>query len=137
MKLNTPRAEQAGGDLPASDAQLVATALRFGSEATITALAKVLKSAPPELLAGLRATAADAVSSGGPGTYSVLWAIDIEEVSTPAEAAANARACQVRQGTTATVFEVLDCSSGLVSTVDLESTGQDLSAAVDAPPALH
>jgi hypothetical protein len=82
MKLNTPRAEQAGGDLPASDAHLVATALRFGSEATITALAKVLKSAPPELLAGLRATAADAVSSGGPGTYSVLWAIDIEEVAT-------------------------------------------------------
>lgn len=138
MKLNTTRAEQTGGDLPASDAQLVATALRFGSEATTTALATVLKSAPPKLVAVLRAAAADAVSSGGPGTYSVLWAIDIEEVSTPAEAAAHARACQVRQGTTATVFEVLDCSSGLVSTVDLDSNGEEaLLAAVDTPPALH
>lgn len=139
MKLNTARAEQTGGDLPLSDAQLVATALRFGSDATTTALATVLKSAPPELVAALRAAAAGAVSSGGPGNYSVLWAIDIEEVSTPAEAAAHARACQVRQGTTATVFEVLDCSSGLVSTVDLDSNGEQdvLLAAVDAPPALH
>lgn len=139
MKLNTPSAEHACGNLPASDAQLVATALRFGNDATISALAEVLKAAPRELLIGLRAAAASAVTSGGPATYSVLWAIDIEEVSSPAEAAAHARACQVRQGTTATVFEVLDCSSGLVSTVDLDSTSQEdaLRAAGGTPPALH
>lgn len=139
MKLNTTSAEHAGGELRAADAQRVATALRFGNEATISALAEVLRAAPHELLIGLRAAAASAVTSGGPGTYSVLWAIDIEEVSTPTEAAAHARACQVRPGTTATVFEVLDCSSGLVSTVDLDSTCQEevLRAAVGAVSPLH
>ena len=40
--------------------------------------------------------------------YRVEWAIDIFDVSTPEEAAREARNSQTRSGTTATVFDVYE-----------------------------
>lgn len=44
--------------------------------------------------------------------YTVTWSIDIEGVDSPQEAAEEARLHQLREGTTATVFEVQEQVNG-------------------------
>lgn len=59
--------------------------------------------------------------------YRVTWTIDAESVNSPREAAQFARNAQVRNGTWATVFEVVD-ADGNVTRVDLlenEEDGED------------
>ena len=55
--------------------------------------------------------------------YRVTWEIDIEADS-PREAAELARACQVRPGTTAVVFDCAD-ESGETTRVDLLEGGDE------------
>lgn len=52
--------------------------------------------------------------------YLVTWEIDTFDARTPLDAALNARAAQIRPGTTATVFTVTDKSSGASFSVDLD-----------------
>jgi hypothetical protein len=52
--------------------------------------------------------------------YLVLWGIDSTAPS-PRAAAWDARAAQVREGTTATVFDVQDKVTGVVTQVDLDA----------------
>ena len=53
--------------------------------------------------------------------YQVRWVIDVE-ASTPKEAAIKARRSQVREGTTATVFDVYD-STGTRLLVTIDTAG--------------
>jgi hypothetical protein len=58
--------------------------------------------------------------------YYVTWSIDTFDVSSPREAARQAREAQLRPGTWAVIFNVTD-KNGITTTVDLlddEETGE-------------
>lgn len=108
-----------------NDAEVVAQAIALARDSQLLPLlrAALLAAGPAgtmltakarEVLTG--AAAAGAIQS----RYLVSWTIDIDDAESAREAAERARDCQVRPGTTATCFTVVDNATGFSHEVDLE-----------------
>lgn len=59
-----------------------------------------------------------------PAQYLVTWTIDAFDAANPVAAARQARAAQIRPGTTATVFDVLNTATRETTRVDLSETAE-------------
>lgn len=64
--------------------------------------------------------------------YLVTWIIDADDVKNPVEAAKYAREAQIRKGTIATVFEVMNKDTREKTRVDLEEEKDILDQLMDA-----
>lgn len=108
------------------DAKAVAQALALAaSSEDLLQLLQAALHASGKTGAMLAARAHDVVAAAQateacPSRYLVIWTIDIDDADSPREAAEWAHECQIRPGTTATCFTVVDNVTGVSHEVDLD-----------------